>query len=99
MPFLQQLLTYLVSAIIVTRSRSLDRLKRYMSVGDMDLTDDEVETIDKAGRKASVDAQRRAMVWRGAKVMAGAAVLAGALYRWKAFTPFLSTIWKAWMRD
>lgn len=71
----------LVSAIIVTRSRSLDRLQRYLSVGDVHLSDDEVEVIDKAGRKAGADAQRRAMVWRGVKVVGGAALLAGALYK------------------
>lgn len=54
------------SAIIVTTSSKKDRLQRYLDVGDIELTEDDVKAIDHAGAKG----EQRDM-WRARAVSAG----------------------------
>ena len=39
------------SAVIVTTSSNPDRLKRYLAVGDVNLSDQDIQDIDHAGKK------------------------------------------------
>jgi hypothetical protein len=49
------------SAVIVTTSSRKDRLEGYLGVGDIDLTDEDVKAIDKAGKKGQQSIARREM--------------------------------------
>lgn len=61
-------------SIIITTSSRKDRLERYLAVGDIHLTDADIEAIDKAGKLA----ESRSRMW--AKVaMAGKIVGVGAM--------------------
>jgi diketogulonate reductase-like aldo/keto reductase len=63
-------------AIIVTTSSKKERLEGYLDVGDIELTDKDVEAIDKAG----AEAQLTGLVKRFAPKM-GWALLGYATYR------------------
>ncbi|GHJ83636.1 hypothetical protein NliqN6_0038 [Naganishia liquefaciens] len=54
-------------AIVITTSSRKDRLERYLAVGDITLTDQDVEAIDKAGRKGERDEKRKTQMVRGVK--------------------------------
>jgi diketogulonate reductase-like aldo/keto reductase len=41
-------------AVIVTTSSKKERLERYLAVGDIDLTDDDIKAIDDAGAKGEL---------------------------------------------
>jgi diketogulonate reductase-like aldo/keto reductase len=45
--------------VIVTTSSKKERLEGYLAVGDIDLTNDDVKAIDKAGTKGQKLAERR----------------------------------------
>lgn len=47
------------SAIIVTTSSRKERLKGYLDVGDIDLTKEEVDEIDRAGVKGQLRDERK----------------------------------------
>lgn len=61
-------------SIIITTSSRKDRLERYLAVGDIHLTDADVDAIDKAGKLA----ESRSRMW-GKAVFAGKVVSAGLL--------------------
>ena len=65
------------SAVIVTTSSKKDRLEGYLKVGDIDLTPEEVESIDKAGAKGELWDKRKVILRSAAK---WAAVSGLALY-------------------
>ena len=67
-------MTSTFSAIIVTTSSRSDRLTRYLGVGDVKLTDEDIHSIDKAGRKG----EEKEKVWQMCKT-AGKVVLLGGL--------------------
>jgi hypothetical protein len=46
-------------AIIVTTSSKKERLENYLAVGDIELSDDEVKEIDKAGAKGEANKVRK----------------------------------------
>ncbi|KAJ9098979.1 hypothetical protein QFC20_005797 [Naganishia adeliensis] len=60
-------------AIIITTSSRKDRLERYLAVGDIHLTDEDVDAIDRAGKKGEKDKAMREMAMSGARYL----VLAG----------------------
>lgn len=45
--------------MIITTSSRKDRLEGYLNVGDIDLTDDEVKSIDEAGAKGQLWDERK----------------------------------------
>ncbi|KAJ9104117.1 hypothetical protein QFC19_004101 [Naganishia cerealis] len=49
-------------AIVITTSSRKDRLERYLAAGDIKLTDEQVEAIDKAGAKGERDDKRKQKV-------------------------------------
>jgi hypothetical protein len=69
------------SAIIVTTSSKKDRLEGYLSVGDIDLTHDDIKAIDHAGAKGELWDERKSL---GARV--GKAGLLIAAIGYAAFT-------------
>ena len=58
------------SAIIVSTSSRKDRLEGYLDVGDIDLTKEEVEQIDQAGRKGQLDEERKELAKKVGKWVA-----------------------------
>lgn len=68
------------SAIIVTTSSKKERLEDYLAVGDIELTDDDVAAIDKAGAKGELwDARKARALGAGKMVLGG--MLAFAVIR------------------
>ncbi len=61
------LTTIISSAIIVTTSSKKERLEDYLAVGDIDLTDDDIAAIDRAGAQGELWEERLAKVSRVAK--------------------------------
>jgi diketogulonate reductase-like aldo/keto reductase len=60
-------------AIIVTTSSRTDRLTRYLAVGDVHLTDEDISAIDKAGKKG----ESKMKMWNGCKMGAKVVLLGG----------------------
>lgn len=69
------------SAIIVTTSSRPERLTRYLAVGDVHLSDEDIHAIDKAGKKG----EEKDKIWAIAKTVGKVGVLGGlgvwGLYR------------------
>ena len=74
-------LTPALRAIILTTSSRKDRLERYLDVGDIKLTDDDVAAIDKAGSHGEQKAERKAMAMTALKWTAVAGLTGWALVR------------------
>lgn len=74
-------LMFLGRAIVITTSSRKDRLERYLAVGDIHLTDADVEAIDKAGRKGERDEERKKKVVGAVKWVALGGVGLWALAR------------------
>ncbi|ORY23710.1 NADP-dependent oxidoreductase domain-containing protein [Naematelia encephala] len=70
-------------AIIVTTSSKKDRLERYLAVGDIDLTEEDVEAIDHAGAKGAkwYERQTEGKSRRAAKFAAAGVLGVYLLYR------------------
>lgn len=68
-------------AIVITTSSRKDRLERYLAVGDIALSEEDVEAIDRAGRKGERDEKRKEKAVRGVKWAALGAVGVWALAR------------------
>ena len=69
------------SAIIVTTSSKKERLEDYLSVGDIELTKDDIKAIDHAGAKGELWEEQKSLGVRVGK----AALLLGAV-GYSAFT-------------
>lgn len=61
-------------AIIITTSSRKDRLERYLASGDIHLTDEDIDAIDKAGKKGEKDKAMRDVAMAAAKYLALAGV-------------------------
>lgn len=59
-------------SIIITTSSKKERLERYLAVGDIELTDDDVEAIDRAGKLAESREKKKEVM---KSVLKGAAVV------------------------
>ncbi|RXK37498.1 oxidoreductase [Tremella mesenterica] len=68
-------------AIIVTTSSKKQRLEGYLDVGDIDLTDEDVAAIDKAGTEGQLFAQRSKLAVKIGRFMLGAGLTGYILYR------------------
>jgi len=55
------------SAIIVTTSSKKERLEGYLSVGDIELTKDDIKAIDHAGAKGELWAEQKSLGFRVGK--------------------------------
>ena len=66
---------------MITTSSRKDRLERYLAVGDIALSEEDVEAIDRAGRKGERDEKRKEKAVRGVKWAALGAVGVWALAR------------------
>ena len=60
-------------AILVTTSSRSDRLTRYLAVGDVQLTDEDIHAIDKAGKKG----EENEKVWQWVKTAGKVGLLGG----------------------
>jgi diketogulonate reductase-like aldo/keto reductase len=56
------------SAIIVTTSSKKERLESYLDVGDIELTEDDVKSIDDAGAKKELWMEKKGKMVKYAKV-------------------------------
>jgi diketogulonate reductase-like aldo/keto reductase len=68
-------------AIVITTSSRKDRLERYLAVGDIYLTEEDVEAIDRAGKKGERDEKRKEKVVKAVKYAALGGVGLWALAR------------------
>lgn len=66
----------------ITTSSNKDRAAGYIAAGDIDLTDDEVERIDRAGQKGAEGESRRKTVW---SMIQGAALIGLSLLAWSYY--------------
>jgi len=68
------------SVLPITTSSNRERAAGYVAAGDLDLTDDEMDRIDRAGKKGS-DIEKK---WKGlVGVARGAAIVGLTLYALK----------------
>jgi len=73
-------------AVILSTSRTKERLEGYLAVGDLDLTDDEVAELDKAGRKGELWEERKKTARSvGRSLLVGAAIVAAVKMGRKMF--------------